>query len=167
APNLAGSQTMRRSWGLFERAAASPGMVSSLLRSYGEIDVTDVLPTLRVPTVVLHRLDDTAVAVGAGRMFAEQIPGARMVELPGNDHIPWFGDADALLDEIEEFLTGSRHAPEPNRALATVLFTDIAGSTARAAELGDRRWRELLARHQTGVRDQLAAYEGREGKTMG
>jgi class 3 adenylate cyclase/pimeloyl-ACP methyl ester carboxylesterase len=167
APNLAGSPTMRRSWGLFERAAASPGMVAELLRSYREIDVTDVLQTLRVPTLVLHRTDDTAVSVEGGRIFAELIPGARYVELPGNDHIPWFGDADALLDEIEEFLTGSRHAPEPDRALATVLFTDIAGSTERAAALGDRRWRELLARHQTVVRDQLAAYGGREVKTMG
>jgi class 3 adenylate cyclase len=152
---------------LFERAAASPGMVSALLRSYREIDVTDVLPTLRVPTLVLHRTGDTAVPVEAARMFAEGIPGARYVELEGNDHIPWFGDADALLDEIEEFLTGCRHASEPDRALATVLFTDIAGSTERAAALGDRRWRELLERHQTLVRDQLASYDGREVKTMG
>jgi class 3 adenylate cyclase/pimeloyl-ACP methyl ester carboxylesterase len=167
APNLAGSTTMRRQWGLFERAAASPGMVSSLLRSYREIDVTDVLPSLRVPTLVLHRTGDTAIPVEAAQMFAEGIPGARFVELEGNDHIPWFGDADALLDEIEEFLTGCRHAAEPDRALATVLFTDIAGSTERAAALGDRRWRELLERHQTLVRDQLDAYNGREVKTMG
>src|SRR5205807_302255 len=103
----------------------------------------------------------------AALVFAEGIPGSRLVELEGNDHIPWFGDADALLDEIEEFLTGCRHAPEPDRALATVLFTDIAGSTERAAALGDRRWRELLERHQTLVRDQLGAYSGREVKTMG
>jgi class 3 adenylate cyclase len=167
APNLKGSPTMRRAWGLFERAAASPGMVAELLRSYREIDVTDVLPTLRVPAVVLHRTGDTAITVEAGRMIANAIPGARFVELPGNDHIPWFGDADALLEEIEEFLTGSRNASEPDRALATVLFTDIEGSTARAAELGDRRWRELLDRHQTLVREQLANYAGREVKTMG
>jgi class 3 adenylate cyclase len=167
APNLAGSPTMRRTWGLFERAAASPGMVSALLRSYLEIDVTDVLPTLRVPTLVLHRRDDTAIPVETARTLAKLIPGARYIELAGNDHIPWFGDADALLDEIEEFLTGCRHAPEPDRALATVLFTDIAGSTERAAALGDRRWRELLERHQTLVRDRLAAYDGREVKTMG
>jgi pimeloyl-ACP methyl ester carboxylesterase/class 3 adenylate cyclase len=167
APNLAGSPTMRRSWGLFERAAASPGMVAELLRSYREIDVTDVLPTLRVPTLVLHRTGDPAIPVEAGRLLAEQIPGARMVELPGNDHIPWFGDADAVLGEIEEFFTGNRHAPEPERALATVLFTDIADSTARAAALGDRRWRQLLERHQALVRDQLDAHDGREVKTMG
>lgn len=167
APNLAGSPTLRRTWGLFERAAASPGMVGALLRSYREIDVTQVLPTLRAPTLVLHRADDTAVPVEGGRALAEGIPGARYVELQGNDHIPWYGDSDALLDEIEEFLTGGRHASEPDRALATVLFTDIAGSTERAATLGDRQWRELLERHHTLVRDQLATYGGREVKTMG
>jgi class 3 adenylate cyclase len=142
-------------------------MVSALLRSYREIDVTEVLPTLRVPTLVLHRTGDTAVPVEAARALAEAIRGARFIELPGNDHIPWFGDAAALLDEIEEFLTGCRHAPEPDRALATVLFTDVVDSTARAAALGDRRWRELLERHQALVRDRLAAYGGREVKTMG
>ena len=105
--------------------------------------------------------------VEAARALADGIPDARYVELPGNDHIPWFGDTDALIDEIEEFLTGSRHVSEPDRALATVLFTDIAGSTERAATLGDRRWRELLERHQVLVREQLDAYGGREVKTMG
>jgi pimeloyl-ACP methyl ester carboxylesterase/class 3 adenylate cyclase len=167
APNLKGSPTLRRQWGLFERAAASPGMVAALLRSYDEIDVTDVLSTLRVPTLVVHRAGDTAVPVEIGRELAERIPGARYVELPGVDHIPWLGDSDALLDEIEEFLTGSRHAPEPDRALATVLFTDIEGSTERAAALGDRRWSELLQRHHALVRDQLSAHGGREVKTMG
>jgi class 3 adenylate cyclase len=166
-PDQAGSPTLRRSWGLFERAAASPGMVSALLRSYREIDVTGALPTLRVPTLVLHRAGDTAVHVQAGRWLAERIPTAQYVELEGNDHIPWVGDTDALLDEVEEFLTGSRHAPEPDRVLQTVLFTDIAGSTERAAAVGDRRWRELLERHHTVVRDQLAKYGGREVKTMG
>jgi class 3 adenylate cyclase len=141
--------------------------VTTLLRSYREIDVTDVLPTLRVPTLVLHRAADTAVPAEGGRALAEGIPGARYVELQGNDHIPWLGDQDALLDEVEEFLTGSRHAPEPDRALATVLFTDIAASTERAAALGDRHWRELLQRHHDLVRDQLDAYGGREVKTMG
>ena len=167
APNHAGSPTMRRAWGLFERAAASPGMVAELLRSYREIDVTPVLPTLRVPTIVLHRTGDTAIPVEAARIMADQIPEARYVEMAGNDHIPWFGDSDRLVDEIEEFLTGSRHAVEPDRALATVLFTDIAGSTQRAATLGDRRWREVLEHHHAIVRDQLAAYGGREVKTMG
>jgi pimeloyl-ACP methyl ester carboxylesterase/class 3 adenylate cyclase len=167
APNLAGSVVMLRPWGLFERAAASPGMVSALLRAIREIDVVDVLPALRVPTLVLHRSEDTAVPVEMARLLAEHIPDARVVELPGNDHIPFLGDADALLDEIEEFLTGSRHAPEPDRALATVMFTDIVGSTERAAALGDSRWRELLDAHHALVRDQIAADGGREIKTMG
>ena len=167
APALAGSPTLRRTWGLFERAAASPGMVAALLRSYLEIDVNDVLPTLRVPTLVLHRSDDTAIPFGIGSELARRIPNARLVELEGADHIPWLGDTDALLDEVEEFLTGSRHAPQPDRALATVLFTDIAGSTERAAEVGDRRWRELLEHHHALVRTQLSAYGGREVKTMG
>jgi pimeloyl-ACP methyl ester carboxylesterase len=167
APNLAGSTAMLRPFGLFERAAASPGMVSALLRSLSEIDVADVLPALRVPTLVMHRSADPAVPVENARFLAEHIPGARMVELPGNDHIPWLGDADALLDEIEEFLTGSRHTPEPDRALATVMFTDIVGSTERAAALGDSRWRELLDAHHALVRDQIAADGGREIKTMG
>jgi class 3 adenylate cyclase len=167
APNLAGSPTLRRTWGLFERAAASPGMVSTLLDSYLEIDVTGLLPALRVPTLVLHRAADTAIPVEGGRVIADLVPGARYVELSGNDHIPWLGDTDALLDEVEEFLTGTRHAPERERALATVLFTDIAGSTERAAVVGDRQWRELLERHHALVRDQLAVYGGREVKTMG
>jgi class 3 adenylate cyclase len=167
APNLAGSPTLRRTWGLFERAAASPGMVTALINSYTEIDVAHVLPTVQVPTLVLHREGDVAVPVEVGRMLARRIPSARYVELEGNDHIPWFGDRDRLLDEVEEFLTGSRHVPEPDRALATVLFTDIAGSTDRAAALGDRRWREVLERHHALVREELAAHGGREVKTLG
>ena len=167
APNLAGSPTMRRQWGLFERAAASPGMVSALLGSYREIDVTDVLPTLRVPTLVLLRTGDTAVLVEMARMLAELIPAARYVELEGNDHIPWFGDADALLDEIEEFLTGCRHAAEPDRALATVLFTDIVSSTQRLSTVGDRNWKELLDRHDRVTRAQIERYRGREIDTTG
>jgi class 3 adenylate cyclase len=120
-----------------------------------------------VPTLVLHRQDDTAVPAQAGQVLAERIPGARHVELPGNDHLPWLGDTDALLDEIEEFLTGSRQAPARDRALATVLFTDIAGSTELAAASGDRRWRELLEGHHSLVREQLSTYGGSEVKTMG
>ncbi len=167
APTLAANPTMLRSFGLFERAAASPGMVSALLRSYKDIDVTKVLPTLRVPTRVIHRTGDTAIPVELARWTAKQIPGCDYIELEGDDHIPWLGDADTLVDEIEESLTGSRHAVEPDRALATVLFTDIVGSTERAGELGDRRWRELLERHHELVRRQLAAHQGREVKTMG
>jgi len=132
-----------------------------------ETDVRHVLPTIRVPTLVLHRAGDVAVDVGQGRYLAEHVAGVKYVELPGSDHFPWVGDADAVLDEIEEFLTGVRHGPEPDRVLATVLFTDIVGSTERAAALGDRGWRELLANHHTVVRRELGRFRGREVKTLG
>ncbi|MGA8051961.1 MAG: alpha/beta fold hydrolase, partial [Burkholderiales bacterium] len=129
------------------RAAASPGAVQALMQMNREIDVRDVLPAVRVPTLVLHRSGDLYIRVEHARFSARHIPNAKLVELPGNDHLPWIGDSDALLDEVEEFLTGARHGAEPDRVLATVLFTDIAGSTEKAAALGDRGWRELLEKH--------------------
>jgi len=123
--------------------------------------------TGRPPTLILQRRGDRIARVGQGRCLAEAIPGAKYVELEGDDHLPIAGDQDALLDEVEEFLVGSRRGSEPERALATVLFTDIVGSTERAAELGDRAWRELLERHDTAVRRQLELHRGREVKTMG
>jgi class 3 adenylate cyclase len=129
--------------------------------------VRAILPTIRVPTLVLHRRSDRVVNRRAGKELAAQIPGARYVELPGIDHLPWAGDSEAVLGEIEEFLTGARSVPEPDRVLATVMFTDIVGSTERAAELGDARWRELLAAHQAAVRHELMRYRGREVKTLG
>ncbi len=128
------------------RRSASPGAAVALLRMNSQIDVRDVLPTIRVPTLVLHRIGDLDVNVEEGRWIASQIPGAKYVELPGDEHLIWAGDVDELVDEVEEFLTGSRPVQEAERVLATVLFTDIVGSTERAAELGDRRWRELLER---------------------
>jgi class 3 adenylate cyclase len=130
------------------------------------IDVRRVLPTIRVPTLVLHRRGDRDSRPEEGRYIAEHIPGARFVELAGEDHIPWI-DADQIVDEVEEFLTGVRRGPEPDRVLATVLLTDIAGSTERAAELGDRRWRELLEAHHALVRRELARWRGREVDTAG
>jgi class 3 adenylate cyclase len=129
--------------------------------------VRAILPTIHVPTLVVHRRGDRVVNRGAGRELAEQIPNARYVELPGIDHLPWAGDSEAVLGEIEEFLTGTRTAPEPDRVLATVMFTDIVGSTERAAEFGDARWRELLAAHQAAVRRELGQFRGREVKTLG
>ena len=126
-----------------------------------------MLEALRVPTLVLHRADDRAVPATFGREMAEAIPGARYVEVPGIDHIPWVGDAEEILDEVEEFLTGARHAAEVDRVLTTVMFTDIVDSTRRAAELGDSRWRALVESHNQLVRDQLDRYRGREVKTMG
>ena len=127
-----------------------------------EIDVRTVLPAVRVPTLIVHRTGDRNIRVEHARYMAERIPGARLIELPGDDHVPWVGDGDALVDEVEEFLTGVRHGPEPDRVLATLLFTDIVGATQKAAALGDRRWRDLLAEHNARVRRELARFRGRE-----
>jgi class 3 adenylate cyclase len=150
-----------------ERSAASPAMVQQIFEMFLDIDVRAVLPTVHVPTLVLHRHGDRVVNRRAGKELAEQIAGARYVELPGIDHLPWAGDAEAVLGEIEEFLTGARSVPEPDRVLATVMFTDIVGSTEQAARFGDARWRELLATHQDAVRRELTRFRGREVKTLG
>jgi len=149
------------------RRGASPGAAAALLRMNSYIDVRGVLPTVQVPTLVLHRTGDRDVDVAEGRYFAAKIPGARFVELPGDDHWISAGNLDELADEIEEFLTGTRPLPEPDRVLATVLFTDIVGSTERAVELGDRRWRELLNTHDAAVRRELERFRGREVDTAG
>jgi pimeloyl-ACP methyl ester carboxylesterase len=167
APSLVADDSMRRWWARWERLAASPAVAAALLRLAFEGDVRDVLPALRVPTLVLHRADDHWVPVEHGRYLGKHIPGAIYVELPGSDHTVWIGDQDAVLQEIEHFLTGTRPAPEPDRVLATVLFTDIVDSTKRAASLGDREWRDLLARHHAVVRDRLARFRGREVDTTG
>jgi pimeloyl-ACP methyl ester carboxylesterase len=167
APSLAGDEHYRTWQATWERAGASPGAALALLRMNMEIDARHVLPSIRVPTLVIHRTDDRAVKVEQGRCIAERIPGAKYVELTGSDHAPWAGDADAFLGEVEEFLTGVRHGPEPDRVLATVLFTDIVGATERAAELGDRRWRELITQHHALVRQQLDRHRGREIDTAG
>jgi class 3 adenylate cyclase len=167
APSLAGDMRFREGWARFERQAASPGAVAALMRMNAEIDIRHILPTIRVPTLIVHRAGDTLVAVGQGRYLAEHIPGAKYVELAGADHLPIAGDSDAINDAIEEFLTGARHVEEPDRVLATVLFTDIVRSTERAAELGDRRWLALLDEHHAVVRRELARFRGREVKTTG
>jgi pimeloyl-ACP methyl ester carboxylesterase len=157
-----------RAWFLrYNRLSASPGAVAALWEALRETDVRDVLPTIAVPTLVIHRSEDTLVPVEHGRFMAERIPGAKYVELPGTDHLWWFGDQDDIVDEVEEFLTGERHAPEPDRVLATVLFTDIVGSTSRAAELGDQRWREVLERHEGIMRRQLSRHRGQQVKNTG
>jgi class 3 adenylate cyclase len=150
-----------------ERSAASPAMVWKIFEMFLDIDVRAILPTINVPTLILHRRGDRVVNWRAGRELASQIPGARYVELPGIDHLPWAGDPDAVLGEVEEFLTGTRSAPETDRALVTVMFTDLVGSTERAAAVGDARWRDLLAEHQASVRRELARFRGHEVKTLG
>ena len=152
--------------GIFERSAASPSMARTLLAMAVDTDVRELLPTLRVPTLVLHRAEEF-VPVENARYMTERISGARLVELPGRDHLPFYGDSDGYAGEIEEFLTGARPAPERDRVLTTVMFTDIVGSTEQAAALGDARWRERVARHDELVRAQLERHRGREVKTMG
>ena len=149
------------------RRSASPGAAVTLMRMNTQLDVRDVLPTIQAPTLVMHRTHDRDVKVEEGRWVASQIRGAKYVELPGDTHTLWAGNTDQVVDEVEEFLTGTRRGPEPDRVLATVLFTDIVGSTEQATKLGDRRWRELLDRHHSLVRDQLARYRGREVDTAG
>lgn len=149
------------------RRSASPGAAEALLRMNTQIDIRPVLPAIRVPTLVLHRRGDHDAKVEEGRYIASQIPGARLVELEGEDHFPWVGDQDAILDEVEEFLTGERRAFEPDRVLATVMFTDIVGSTERAASMSDRAWLDLLAQHHALVRKELARFRGHEVKTAG
>ncbi|HYU56854.1 MAG TPA: adenylate/guanylate cyclase domain-containing protein, partial [Actinomycetota bacterium] len=157
-----------RDWlGRWMRNAASPGAADTLLRMAYEIDVRPVLPAIRVPTLVLHRVDDPLIPVDQGRYFAAQIPGAKFVELPGNDRLVFAGDVDRLVDEIEEFLTGQRHQISPNRILATVLYTDIVDSTRRASELGDQRWRELLDRHDELMRHEFERFRGEEMTATG
>jgi pimeloyl-ACP methyl ester carboxylesterase len=149
------------------RRSASPGAAVALLRMNTQIDVRQVLPTIRTPTLVLHRVDDHDASVEEGRWIADRIPGARFVALEGDAHILWGGDTDAIVDEVEEFLTGVRPHRQADRVLATVLFTDIVGSTERASELGDSRWRELLVAHHAQVRRQLERFQGREIDTAG
>jgi pimeloyl-ACP methyl ester carboxylesterase len=167
APSLAADETFTRSWARLERFAVSPAGIRTLLRNFHDTDVRDVLPLLRVPTLILHRVDDQVTRIAGARYMAERIPGARLVELPGIDHIPWVGDTDALVGEIEELLTGVRLGPGRDRVLATVLFTDIVGSTEQAATRGDRDWRTLLDTHHGLVRRELARHRGREVRTIG
>lgn len=166
APSMADDARFRERWGQCERLGASPGAMCALIRMDADIDVRDILPTVRIPTLVIHRSGDRVTPVGGARYTAARIPGARFLELPGDDHL-FVGDQDAILDEIQEFLTGVRPSPEPERVLATVLFTDIVGSTRRAVELGDRRWRELLESYYTLVRKELVRFRGREIDTAG
>lgn len=168
APSRQGDAKFQEWWGRFERLGASPAAAIALMRMNRQIDVTDVLGSIRVPTLVIHRTDDVTVNVEGGRLLAERIPGARYVELPGSDHLPFVSDnAGEVADLIEEFLTGSRTTAPPDRVLATVLFTDIVGATEKAAALGDRRWRELLGMHHAVVREQLGRFRGREVDTAG
>ena len=151
-----------------ERAAASPGSVLTLMRANFELDVRPLLPTIQAPTLILHRVGDALTPVSAGRYLAAHIPGAKYIEMSGTDHMVTDNDTqDFIADEIEEFITGTRRHLEPDRVLATVMFTDIVRSTERAAELGDARWRELLSTYYAALRKELTAFRGREVNTAG
>lgn len=167
APSMMHDERFKDWWARYLRMSASPGAALALTRMNAEIDVRHVLQTIHVPTLILHRRDEQTLHVEHARYMARRIPNARYVELPGDDHLPWVGDQDAILDEIEEFLTGLRRGPAPDRVLATVLFTDIVGSTERAAQLGDRRWRDLLDGYYAQVRRELERFRGREIDTAG
>ncbi len=166
-PSLAHDDGYRQYRANYLRLAASPGAAVAVWRMNKDIDVRQVLPAIRVPTLILHRAGDRLTKVEQARYLAERIAGAKLIELPGIDHSPWVGDTDAVLSEIEEFLTGARHAAEPDRVLATVIFADIVASTERATELGDRRWRELLETYYALARRQLERFRGRELDTAG
>jgi class 3 adenylate cyclase len=166
APSVQDDKAVQRWWAKLLRTGTSPAGVEALLRLYTQIDVRPVLPAITAPTLVLHRTGDRIARIGWSRTTAHAIPNARLVELPGIDHLPVYNPAQ-IVDEIEEFVTGARPVHAPDRMLATVMFTDIVDSTRRAAELGDRRWRELLERHDTLIRHQLGRFRGREVKTTG
>jgi pimeloyl-ACP methyl ester carboxylesterase len=167
APSVADDKIARDNYAKLFRAAASPGAGVALYRMNIEIDVRQVLPAIRVPTLIVHRTGDKLIDFRAGRYMASVIPGAKYVELPGEDHLIQAGDSERIIDEVAEFLTGSRQAREPDRVLATVLFTDIVDSTVQAGQLGDARWNELLQRYYAAVRGVLAQYRGREIDTAG
>ena len=168
APTKEGDLAFQQWWGKFERLGASPGAVTTLMRMNSQIDITEILPSVNVPTLVIHRKDDTLVRVEAGRLLAERIPGAKYVELSGADHLPFVGEnSDRILDEMEHFLTGETSTPSVERVLATVVFTDIVGSTARAEALGDQAWGDLLDLHDKAVRKELERFRGNEVKWTG
>jgi pimeloyl-ACP methyl ester carboxylesterase/DNA-binding winged helix-turn-helix (wHTH) protein len=166
APSMADDPAFREWWATYLRMGASPGAALALTQMNAEIDVRSVLPSIRVPTLILHRTGDLCLKVEEGRYVAERIPGARFVELPGVDHLPFVGDQDAILDEVEEFLTGTRQAHASDRVLATVLFTRIIRSSARDED-GGRRWGEILARHHAHARREIELFRGRAVNVTG
>ena len=167
APSVAGDARFAAWWRRLERSSVTPNAAARFFRSMLELDVTPILPTIQAPTLVIHRRDSPLIRADAARWFALQIPGARYLEMPGADAVPYVGDVDVVLDEVEEFLTGARGVGNAERVLATVLFVDISGSTPLAQVLGDRRWRDLLEDYRRTVRRLLARFRGQEIDTAG
>jgi pimeloyl-ACP methyl ester carboxylesterase/class 3 adenylate cyclase len=166
APSRLQDETLVRWWSRFERQSMTPAVAQDIIRLNTEMDIRGVLPSIRLPTLVIHAAEDVIPIQGA-RWLAEQIPDAQFVELPGDDHWPWITEPDSSVDEVQQFLTGVRHEHEPDRVLTTILFTDIVESTERAAALGDKRWRDLLQRHDRLVGRELDRHRGRQVKATG
>jgi pimeloyl-ACP methyl ester carboxylesterase len=167
APSVADDPDFRQWWATYLRMGASPGAALALTQMNAEIDVRQVLPSIRVPTLVIHRTEDQCLKVEEGRYVAGKIPGAKYVELPGRDHLPFVGDQDAILDEVEEFLTGVRHTLEPDRVLATVLFTQIVDANEQAQRLGKRGWDTLIDRLRAYSRKEIEWFRGRDIDMVG
>ncbi len=161
------AEFQRRWWGRVQVQAATPRTATVFQRMAFDIDVRQVVPTIKTPTLIIHRVGDQVCHVENARFLASNIAGARYVELPGDAHTPFAGGGNEIVDEIQEFLTGIREPEAPDRVLVTVLFTDIVGSTERARELGDQRWRALLDRHNAVIRQELIRFRGREINTTG
>jgi class 3 adenylate cyclase len=166
-PSLAHDPSIQPEVARYMRLAASPATAAAVFRMLLQLDIRPILPSIRVPTLVMHRRDTETWPIENGRYLAEHIEGARFVDLPGADYGLELGDVDSVVDEVEEFITGARASVDADRVLATVLFTDIVGSTERAAELGDRRWRDLLDAHDEMAQRQIARYQGTLVKTTG
>ncbi len=167
APSVAGDAESERHWRHLVRSGTSPAAATALIRMYYDIDIRPALPAVTAPALVIHRRDDRVVPAAMARALARDLPDARYAELEGEDHLPWTQNPDELLDQIEEFVTGTRREREPERMLATIMFTDIVASTDRAAAAGDRKWRQLLERHDELVRRELTRHRGREIKQLG
>lgn len=167
APGSASDPEFRDWWAASLRASMSPAAARAMVAMNTAIDVREALRAIHVPTLVIHRTGDQATPVEGGRFIAAQIRGARLLELPGDDHFPWLGDSETILGEIEEFVTGDRSGPVSNQALASMLFTDIVSSTERVAQLGDREWAALLRTHDGVVQSEVAGHGGRVIKHTG
>ena len=167
-PAMAGDEVYREWWGRRERSSASPSSAIKLMQLNSAIDASAIMPTVNVPTLVVHRTGDQIVDFQGGRELARLIPNAELAEIPGSDHVPWTGDGlEAIASKIQEFLTGAKPAPALNRVLATILFTDIASSTEKAEALGDKNWKDLLNRHNALARQQFSKFRGKEIKATG
>jgi len=167
APSVADDPAFREWWATYLRMGASPGAALALTQMNAEIDVRQVLPSIRVPSLVIHRTDDMCLKVEEGRYVAERIPGAKYVEFPGRDHLPFVGDQDAILDEVEEFLTGVRHGHERDTVLATVLFTRVVDPEKHEAQMGKDRWEDLLRRLKNQIAKEIQWFRGREVDMVG